>query len=348
MRRPRLLAPDRLSHALYHCISRMVRGEPLLGDVEKEKFVEYMRLYANFCGLSIHTYAVMGNHFHILVEVPRRPEALPGDEKLVALVRETYGEERADDLQKRLAIWREGDDRQAAEEERERWFRQMWNLSHFMKVLKQRFAQWYNGRQEERRKGTLWQERFRSVLVQDGTALQTMAMYIDLNPVRAGIVNDSKDYRWCGYGEAAAGQSVAQEGLARMAGLSSPALANRTQDPADWVADMVCWYRQELFGKGEEKRDAEGNVVRRGFTPEEIQAVRDAQGRLPLHVYVRQRVRYFTDGVVLGNRAFVEEIFQAKRRWFSPRRRDGARRLTGLVPECPLRTMRALAVNPFG
>jgi putative transposase len=38
-----------------------------------------------------------------------------------------------------------------------------------------------------------------------GYALTTMAAYIDLNLVRAGIVGDPKDYRWCGYGAAVAG-----------------------------------------------------------------------------------------------------------------------------------------------
>jgi putative transposase len=35
-------------------------------------------------------------------------------------------------------------------------------------------------------------------------ALKTVAAYIDLNPIRAGLVEDPKDYRFCGYGEAVA------------------------------------------------------------------------------------------------------------------------------------------------
>jgi len=51
------------------------------------------------------------------------------------------------------------------------------------------------------------------VLVEDGAALRTIAAYIDLNPVRAGIVDDPKDYRWCGYAEAVAGSRLARRGL---------------------------------------------------------------------------------------------------------------------------------------
>lgn len=68
------------------------------------------------------------------------------------------------------------------------------SLTHFMKELKERFSRWFSKRHD--RRGTLWQDRNRSVLVENGEALRTMAAYIDLNPVRAGLVNDPKDYRW--------------------------------------------------------------------------------------------------------------------------------------------------------
>ncbi len=62
----------------------------------------------------------------------------------------------------------------------------MWDISAFMKTLKQRFSQWFNGRHKCR--GTLWEDRFRSALVEGkGNALRAMAAYIDLNPVRAKI-----------------------------------------------------------------------------------------------------------------------------------------------------------------
>ena len=58
--------------------------------------------------------------------------------------------------------------------------------------------------------------RFKSVLVEDGEALRTMALYVDLNPVRAGLVEDPKDYRWTGYGEASGGSKRARRGLCRV------------------------------------------------------------------------------------------------------------------------------------
>jgi hypothetical protein len=62
-------------------------------------------------------------------------------------------------------------------------------------------------------------DRFKSVLVEGkGEALRTMAAYIDLNAVRAGLVKDPKDYRWCGYAEALGGSRRAQRGLCKAIG----------------------------------------------------------------------------------------------------------------------------------
>src|SRR5690606_24331864 len=69
------------------------------------------------------------------------------------------------------------------------------DLSIFLKELKWRFSRWYN--QTHDRVGTLWEDRYRSVLVEgDEHALMTIAAYIELNPVRAGLIDDPKDYRW--------------------------------------------------------------------------------------------------------------------------------------------------------
>jgi hypothetical protein len=71
----------------------------------------------------------------------------------------------------------------------------------------------YNGRHG--RTGTLWEDRFKSVLVENSeSAKAAVAAYIDLNPVRAKIAADPKDYRWSGYGEACGGGKQARAGLA--------------------------------------------------------------------------------------------------------------------------------------
>ncbi len=105
-----------------------------------------------------------------------------------------------------------------------------------------------------------------------------MAAYIDLNPVRAGLVSDPKDYRWCGYGEAVGGH----------------------------------------------------------------------EGALSLGQVLRLRVRYFSDGVVLGSRNYVNGVFEEFRGRFGERRRTGARPLRGVAALGHLMTLRDLRVDAVG
>ncbi|MDA1005834.1 MAG: transposase, partial [Verrucomicrobia bacterium] len=72
--------------AIYHCLSRVVDRRFVLGDAEREQFVDYMRLYEKFCQVRILNFCVMSNHFHLLVEVPAPPEGRGtdwSDEKLL-------------------------------------------------------------------------------------------------------------------------------------------------------------------------------------------------------------------------------------------------------------------------
>ena len=96
---------------------------------------------------------------------------------------------------------------------RGRYLRRMWHLGEFMKTLKQKFTLWFN--RKHGREGTLWERRYQSVLVEGSwDCLRKVAAYIDLNAVRAGMVADPKDYRWCGYAEAVVGDPLARRGLA--------------------------------------------------------------------------------------------------------------------------------------
>lgn len=66
--------------------------------------------------------------------------------------------------------------------------------SLLMKHLGQRYVQFIN--RTYRRSGTLWEGRFRSSLVQRDGYLLKCQRYIELNPVRAGMVRHPRDYAW--------------------------------------------------------------------------------------------------------------------------------------------------------
>ncbi len=343
MRRARLKAPRHHDVAYYHCISRVVDRQFFFGEVEKEQFVALMREYEAFCGVRIVTFCVMSNHFHVLVEVPKRPEGPMSDNELLGKVERLSGVAgRGTTRQMLEQLRRQGHDK-AAEEYKEPFLARMWDVSWFMKLLKQRFTQWFN--HERGRKGTLWEERFKSVLVEGaGHSLATMAAYIDLNPVRADLVEDPKDYRWCGYAEAMAGKRRAKEGLRVVV-----AGAQRLAPEQVSLSEVLPTYRVWMHGQGEEneRTDEAGNPVRSGISRETVAAVIAAKGRVSLAEYVRMRVRYYADGAVLGTRSFVDSVFKANRSRYGPKRKDGARRMRG-VDSDQLYALRDLRVRVIG
>jgi putative transposase len=76
-----------------------------------------------------------------------------------------------------------------------------------MKALGQRYVQYVN--RAYRRSGTLWEGRFRSCLTQEETYLLACQRYIELNPVRAGMVGHPAEYRWSSYRANAQGEADA-------------------------------------------------------------------------------------------------------------------------------------------
>mgnify|MGYP006291700467 CR=1 FL=1 len=299
--------------ATYHAMSRVVGGERLLGDREKEVLRKMLWQVADFCGVEILTYCVMSNHFHVLLRVPEK-RAVPDGELLrrfkVLYPKPTkYQTAEFARLEKSLKT---GD--ADAEAIRERLLGRMHDLSAFMKTLKQRFSIWYNRNHGDRR-GTLWMERFKSVLVEGrGNPLQTMAAYIDLNPVRAGLVEDPKDYRFCGYAEAVAGNAGAREGLCAVWAACKGA-GTRKRGPYEVACQA---HRELIFGK----RAADAGLTEMS-RKKALKVLEEEDAVLPKATVLRCRVRYFTDGAILGSREFVrgfaEDWQKGKGRKFPPK-----------------------------
>ena len=357
MAKPRWIVPWTGSlnkPAIYHCISRVVDKRFALGPDEKEKFRSFMRMYEKFSGNRVLSYCLMSNHIHLLVEITPRPQEGLTDEELLTRVKAISSPaavaELAMELRKARQNLAEGAVTEAyVQAIHERYTYRMHDLSEFMKGLMQRFTQWYNGTHE--RTGTLWERTFKSVVVEDGQAARAMAAYIDLNPVRAGIAQDPGDYRWSSYGEAVGGGPRGNGKRARE-GLVRAWMAHE-----GWPADARYWegkgikdgreskqihtaYRAVLMAEGVEKAEMvsgrDGNPVkrvrRRGMAADVARGEREELervGNVALAKRLRWRIRYFSDGVVIGSRGFVDELFEARRGWFGPKRRNGARRLRG-------------------
>ena len=79
------------------------------------------------------------------------------------------------------------------------------DLGRFMQSVGRRYVRYVN--ETYRRTGTLWEGRFKSAAVSRDDYLIACSRYIELNPVRAGMVTHPKDYRWSSYQRRALGMS---------------------------------------------------------------------------------------------------------------------------------------------
>jgi putative transposase len=335
---------DRLAEkaVFYHCISRVVDRKLVFGADEKEKFRTFMRMQEDFTGCRVVSYCLMSNHIHLLVEVPAGPEGGFTDGQLLERLRVIYSEAFVATVAVELAEARKLVADGLAEESvvvariHSRFTYRMHDLSEFMKTLMQRFTKWFN--RTHSRQGNLWEDVFKSVIVEDGVAAKTVAAYIDLNPVRAGIATDPADYRWSSYGEAIGGGARGNGKKAR-AGLVRALRAHQRveADAAFWADDVSREYRKLLMAGAAEKQEAyvarDGSTktkrTRKGMNPAEMESEKTRAGEISLGKMLRCRVRYFTDGAVIGSRGFVNEAFTSARERFGPKRKDGARRLRG-------------------
>jgi putative transposase len=102
-----------------------------------------MREYEAFCEVEVLTYCVMDNHFHVLVEVPKRPEVVPTAEEVIAKLKRMSGEHFVGMVEQQVAMYRAAGDTAGEAALLERYYCRMWNVSAFMHGVKQRFTQWY-------------------------------------------------------------------------------------------------------------------------------------------------------------------------------------------------------------
>jgi putative transposase len=247
--------------------------------------------------------------------VPVQP--LLDEAELIRRIRAFYGTLEASRCKERWAEWRKNGLALLADREQDGLRRRMGDISPFMKLLKQCYSISYNHRHS--RVGTLWEGRYASILVEsESRALSVVAAYVDLNPVRAGIVEDPADYRWSGYGEACGGSTTARQGIR--------SLLSASQQELTW-SDALATYRKSLYTQGEEVRDDAGRLQRIGFSPEVASEVIERNGKMPLPALLRCRVRYFKDGLAFGSRTFVESVFERNRAHFGFKRKTGARRM---------------------
>lgn len=358
MSSPRIFG-DASARNFYHCVSRVVDRRILFHADEKEVFRSILRKLEQFSGLRVATYCFMGNHFHLLIEVPDRSSIAPLDSRsLLELLPLLYDKATVETVTRELAVARESGNASWEKAILARYEHRRGDLSIFLKEFKQRISIFMNRRLG--RVGTLWEGRFRSVLVEGGeSSLHAVAAYIDLNPVRAGLVSKPEDYRWSGFGEASGsgkGATRARLGL----GLIQRELLERPDPtgpaaPLDW-SEVEIRYRRLLDPSSfegvtdnpEPAHTSSSGTSKMKATPGASPCPPRRGPSLP--EMLRRKIRYFCDGAVIGTSAFIEETIARLKTTgqIPPNRKSSAQRLRGGVVWGELRSLRGLQVNVFG
>jgi len=313
----RILLPEGVN-GVYHVVSRVVDKDMKLGETERDYFIGLMHDYAAFCGVKLLSWVVMSNHFHILVEVPPVDKENMTPEEVFERLGYIWGEEY---MEKARVLFNQCKTEEAVRAFCDNVTYRMGDLREYMKSIKQQFTLWFNRRHE--REGTLWEGAYRSVIVEgdvpveetDGgedsgaaanyevmsDAARIVSAYIDLNPVRAGMVKDPANYRWSSYGAAVEGDATARAGLARL-----------------WSRDTESAMRAHrvlVFDAGSEEHvPEEGEKSKRvGIPREKVAEVMRQGGKLPMKVLLRVKVRYLTAGAIIGSREFILKVYEGRK-----------------------------------
>jgi len=279
MRKSRLLLPR--DGTSYHIMARTAQQEKLLEDPTiKEWMYKYIAWLGSIYYVTLHSIAILDNHYHIVLSMRQQER----DDKDL----ETRWN-RAESVKRRVKPWEES----RAEE----WHRRLGDLSSFAKELNQMTATYVNHR--NKKKGHLWGERFKSVLVEDGLGLLATMLYVELNPVRAGLCKSPREYRWCSTGRF-------HYGGASAAGVTVPKVQGFNLSGESQRQRAFDLYLQHLVLQ---KMGKESNYPHEIAELEKMVA---SYGVKDIGALVLRRTHWLTASLILGSKAFCKDIITRK------------------------------------
>ena len=296
--------------------SKVVGGAFLLNNLEKEHLLHLIRELSAIFYIHIHTYCIMSNHYHLVLSARNSEVHMAGEEELLARYARLRGD--PDVLPPAGGICTlDGTILADPDNGIERLRRRLGDPARFMQELNQRFSLWYNISNE--RKGAFWNGRFHSVLLGDPRAQLVGSVYVDLNPVRAGLVPWSEAYRWCGLGSLYRGEGW-QAG--RDEGFLHPLrrFVEGPDGPQIVGAMSLAFYRGFVALSGAKPIPGKASL-----SPQMVRELLALHQQLGIGHKLLGRIRNISETIVLGAVSLVESV-QRKR----GRKTVGARNLMGI------------------
>ena len=295
----------------FHIISRVAGGELLFTENDKEFFLRLLERLATGFFVEIHAFCIMSNHFHILATGLEKEARQASKKELLRRYRLIYGKNAEPPAGTYDSSYQLIPDADGGEE---RLRRRLGSISRFVQELKQSFSRWYNKRYE--RYGYLWGDRFKGVIVSKGEAQLACSAYIDLNPVRAGIVQKPEDYRWSSLGlrvrapfrskrllrplsllPCFGDKDKAAESSADIEPPFNPLVINKNS------FDHVFPYREFVYKAGGIERSGNAHLW-----PEIVDEVVAYHGKFGVTDRFRYRLKNISEGIALGNYALISDL----------------------------------------
>jgi REP element-mobilizing transposase RayT len=179
----------------YHCISRCVRraflcgNDPLTGfDFEHRRqwIVDRMRLLSSLFSIDLCAYAVMSNHYHIVIRVDPEKADRWTDQEVAERWTQLFSKPSL--IHRYLGgVNLTVDDQHQVTQLISIWRQRLSDLSWYMRCLNEPIARMANS--EDDCTGRFWEGRFKSQALLDERAVLACMAYVDLNPIRAAMAN---------------------------------------------------------------------------------------------------------------------------------------------------------------
>ena len=285
--------------AVYHVMSRTaLEGFPLEA-YEKDFLLDLIKRMTGLFFTEVYGFALMGNHFHLLVKMI--PADHFSDEEVKKRLVHYYGKKKAPADHGQLPIIRQ----------------KLASLSEFVREIKVHFARFYNKRHG--RRGYFWGDRFKSVIVERGETLVNCLAYIDLNPVRAGIVDKPEDYRWNSLGYHL--QANNEDGfLSTDFGLKQFNVKSENE--------RVRLYREYVYETGAIIPSTKPYT--KAIDSKTVTKERKRNFEISRADRFSYRTRYFTDSGIIGSREFVAGTYRQFKHLFQSRHEKRPKPVKGL------------------
>jgi len=183
----------------YHCTSRCVRGAYLCGkDATGNKDYSHRREWlrnrllfvSEVFSLQVVAYSIMENHFHVIVKLDPDSAGKLSDMETVLRWHKLF---KGNSLSRRFSEGEPLDNVELKALQRIAviWRNQLCDIGWFMRCIKEPLARMAN--REDNCKGRFWEGRFHSQALLDDQAVAACMVYVDLNPLRAGMCEYPED-----------------------------------------------------------------------------------------------------------------------------------------------------------